>query len=225
MWTSYTGSSAEEPPTTEQFEQWHRRMSPPENEFPAGVGVTVLLGRTDNVGVGITQVEAFSTGFRFTLAVRVRQLRPQLARGGLFMLIGSHMHPGIEVLLEDRLLLGIEYPDGRRASTLNDMRSQGPGTVMDTEQLLLVQHGGGGGELTVDQTYWVTPLPPEGPVTVVLTWQSFGIAESRTNLDGTLIREAASQSQTLWPPQSAEEPPDPPPTPRPSTGWFAEPPN
>lgn len=141
MWTSHQGLSAEEPPSAEQFEQWRRRMSPPENEFPAGVGATVLLGRTDDVGVGITQVDAFSTGFSFTLAVRVRQLRPQLAGGGLFMLIGSHMHPGMEVPLEDRLLLGIEYPDGRRASTLNDMRVQGPGTVADAEQVVLVQQG------------------------------------------------------------------------------------
>jgi hypothetical protein len=37
-------------------------VSPPENEFPAGIGATVLLARTDDVAVGLTQVEAFSTG-------------------------------------------------------------------------------------------------------------------------------------------------------------------
>jgi transposase len=52
-----------------QNAQWHRRMSPPENEFPAGVGLSILLGRTDDAAVGLTHVEAFSTGFRFTLAV------------------------------------------------------------------------------------------------------------------------------------------------------------
>ncbi len=62
-------------------------MSPPENEFPAGVGTTVLLERTDDAAVGITQIETFSTGFRFTLAVRVRQPRPELARVGPFMLL------------------------------------------------------------------------------------------------------------------------------------------
>jgi hypothetical protein len=58
-------------------------MSRPDNELPAGVGLTILLGRTDDAAVGITQIEAFSTGFQFTLAVRLRQARPELARGGL----------------------------------------------------------------------------------------------------------------------------------------------
>ncbi|MEV4759346.1 hypothetical protein AB0J86_30220 [Micromonospora sp. NPDC049559] len=79
MWVSRRGEATGEP-TSEQVEQWHRRMSPPENEIPASVGLAVLLGRTDDVAVGITQVEAFSTGFRFALAVRVRQPRPELAR-------------------------------------------------------------------------------------------------------------------------------------------------
>ncbi|OLE27746.1 MAG: hypothetical protein AUG49_04360 [Catenulispora sp. 13_1_20CM_3_70_7] len=60
-------------------------MSPPENEFPAGVGLTVLLGRTDEAAVGLTQIEAYSTGFRFTLAVRLRGPGPDLVRGRLFM--------------------------------------------------------------------------------------------------------------------------------------------
>ena len=43
-------------------------MEPPENELPAGAESTVLLGRTDDVAVGITQADVFTTGFRFTLA-------------------------------------------------------------------------------------------------------------------------------------------------------------
>jgi len=225
MWVSRRGGWAGEPPTPEQLEQWRRRMSPPEYEFPAGVGLTVLLGRTDDAAVGLTNVEAFSTGFRFTLAVRVRQPRAQFARGGLHMLISSHVPPGIDVPLEDRLLLGIEYPDGRRASTLTDLRMQGPGAVTDGNQLVLVQQGAGGGEYSVDQSYWVAPLPPEGPVSVVLAWPGFGMPESRTTLDGAAIRAAASHSQRLWPPQPAAEPTEPPLAPRPSSGWFAEPPS
>ncbi len=225
MWISRPGGSAGQPPTPEQLEQWRRRMSPPEYEFPAAVGLSVLLGRTDDAAVGLTQLEAFSTGFRFTLAVRVRQPRAQFARGGLHMLVSSHMPPGIDVRLEDRLLLGIEYPDGRRASTLDDMRIQGPGALTDGDQLVLVQQGGGGGEHSVDQSYWVAPLPTDGPVTVVVTWPGFGMPESRTTLDGAVIGEAASHSQRLWPPQPATEAPQPPPAPRPSSGWFAEPPN
>jgi hypothetical protein len=131
----------------------------------------------------------------------------------------------MQIPVEDRLLLGIEYADGRRASTLQDVRMQGPGAVVDGEQLVLAQQGGGGGELSVDQTFWVAPLPPTGPVTVVLTWPSFARPESRTVLDGAAIHAAASRSQVLWPPQPGEELSQPPLPPRPSSGWFAEPPD
>jgi hypothetical protein len=49
--------SAEEQPTPEQVQQWQRRMPPPENEFPAGVGMTVLLGRASHVHLGIETLE------------------------------------------------------------------------------------------------------------------------------------------------------------------------
>ena len=219
MWMHHQGDAL----TPEQVNEWHRRMSPPQNELPAGVGLTVLVGRTDDTAVGVTQIEAFSTGWRFTLAVRLRQVRPELVRGGLFPLIGSHVHPGVEIPLADRLLLGIEYADGQRASTLYDMRMPEPGAREDAQRLVLVQEGGGGDDHSYDQTYWVTPLPPEGPVTLVLAWPNFGVPESRTAIDSAAIRAAAGHSHVLWPPQPAMERPEPPPPPRPPSGWFAEP--
>ena len=222
MWTSHRGEASGESPTPEQIERWRRRMSVPENEFPVGVGVTALLGRTGDAAVGITMVEAYPHGFRFNLAVRLRRARPGV-RGGLFTLIGGHARHGGEVPLEDRLLLGIEYADGRRASTLTDQRMSDPGTMTDGDALVLVHQGGGGGDRTVDQAYWVTPLPPEGPVTFVLSWPAFGLPESRTVIDSAPIRAAAAESVALWPPQPDEEPEEPPPPPRPPTGWFSEP--
>jgi hypothetical protein len=186
------------------------------------VGPTLLLGRSDDAAVGITQIGAFSTGFQFTLAVRVRSTRPELAHGGLHLMVGGHTHPGIEITLEQRLLLGLEYPDGQRASTLRDMRMHRPGPTEAGQPLILVQHRGGGGEQGVDHIYWVSPLPPDGPVTFVLAWPAFGLPESRTVLDGAAIRAAAASSQVLWPPEPPLEPAPPPAPPRPSSGWFAE---
>lgn len=187
------------------------------------------IGRTDEVAVGVTQLEAFSTGFRFTLAVRLRRARPEFVHGGLLMSIGSYAHPGMEVFLEDRLLVGLEYSDGRRASSLDGPGWEGPGSEPDHSQVVLVQGSGGGDDRSADQTFWVAPLPPEGPVVFVLAWPSLGIAESRTAFDGAAIRAAAARSQVLWPAQPpgdvAEPPPPPPPPPpsRPSSGWFADP--
>ncbi|MFF5296333.1 hypothetical protein [Paractinoplanes globisporus] len=220
MHTSSRPGPDEEPPTPEQLERWHQRMSAPENELPAGAGITALLARTDDAAVGITLVEVFSTGFRFTLAVRLRRSRPDFYGGHLPMLVGNR-HPGIEIPLGDRLLLGIEYADGARASTLQDWR----GPAFDDDGLQIHQQGGGGSDRTVDQDFWVSPLPPEGPVTFVLSWPAFGMPESRTVVDSAPIREAAGRAQELWPPQSyweeTHEPPPPPP--RPETGWFSYP--
>lgn len=223
MWTSHRGGSDRERPTPEQIERWRRRNQAPENEIPAGVGVAAVLGRTEDAAVGLTQVEAFSTGFRFNVAVRVRRLPAQLAHGGLFMLISGHGRPGVEVPLEDRLLLGVEYANGDRASSLEGMRFPGEVPDDDERRLILSHQSGGGGDLTVDQSYWVSPLPPDGPVTFVLSWPGFGMPESRTELDGALIIAAAARSVRLWPEQPGFEPPEPPPPPRPSTGWFSYP--
>lgn len=213
------GGDSEGPGQRPEPEQWQRRFSPPENELPAGVDMTVLLGRSDEAAVGLTSVEAFSTGFRFRLAVRVRRLRPQLAFGGLHMLVNSPEQFGEAVALADRLLLGIDYPDGQRTSNLRDTRMRGPDAG---DRLMLIHQEGGGQHLSADMTYWVTPLPPEGPVAVVMAWPGFGIPETRTVLDGAAIRQASSRIHTLWPPQPVE-PPEPPPPPRPSAGWFAYP--
>ncbi|GAA2616028.1 hypothetical protein [Paractinoplanes durhamensis] len=206
--------------TPEQISEWHQRTSAPDNELPAAAGLSAVLGRTEDTAVGLSGVEVFSGGFRFTLAVRLRRARPETSHGGLLALVGSH-HPHHSPALEDRLLLGIEYADGSRASTLHDTRRDGPS---EDPGLMIVSTSGGGGDLTVDQEYWVSPLPPEGPVTVVLAWPSFGIPETRTVLDGAAIRAAAERSQLLWPPQPPEEPTMPEPSPRPATGWFADPP-
>lgn len=218
MWVSRFGEAGQ-PPTPEELARLTRRFSPPDNEIPAGVGLSILLGQSDNVAVGITQMEAFSTGFRFTVAVRVRE--PRMDRLPLFHLVGAHP-AGIRSESEDRLLLGIEYADGRRASTISNVQIPG-GMAPDDEQLTITSHNGAGGERAVDQTYWVAPLPPDGPVTVVMAWPGFGIPESRAVLDGVEIRAAAGRSRVLWPPQPPfESPPSPPPPPPPS-GWFSYP--
>jgi hypothetical protein len=211
MHTSHQSEPDRERPTDEMIRAWHERMDPPENEFPAGAALTVLLGRTDDVAVGITQVDVFTTGFRFTLAVRLRRPLPELAHGGGF-------RHGVEIPLERLLLLGIEYANGDRASTLRDPHV-GPGS--SDRRLVLRQGSGGGSDRTVDHTFWVSPLPPGGPVTFVMAWPAFGVTESRTVVDSAPLRAAAGQALTLWPPQPMPEPEPLADLPRPATGWFA----
>jgi hypothetical protein len=51
----------------------------------------------------------------------------------------------------------------------------------------------------------VYPLPPDGPVTFVAAWLQHGVAETRAELDGATIREAARRAVILWPEESESE--------------------
>jgi len=53
--------------------------------------------------------------------------------------------------------------------------------------------------------FWVYPLPPEGPVTLVASWLEHGVTETRAELDGTAIREAAGRAVILWPDEPEPE--------------------
>jgi hypothetical protein len=74
------------------------------------------------------------------------------------------------------------------------------------EDMLLQENGGGGSSLSWDADFWVHPLPPDGPVTLVASWLAHGIAEVRAELDGTAIRQAARQAVILWPDEPEAEP-------------------
>jgi hypothetical protein len=204
---------------------WRQRFSRPDNELPGAAAICLLLGRTDDLAVGITTVEAYSTGFSFNLAVRLRD-----ERGGfglsMYELIAGHGHPHANPpAANERLLLGLEYADGRTATNLNPMpfpADPRAGGLPDDE-VVLAPSGGGGGGRAFDQGYWVAPLPSPGPLTFVCAWPALGIAEAHTRMDATLIIDAAARARVLWPRQPDEpQPPPPPPTPPPSSGWFAD---
>jgi hypothetical protein len=71
----------------------------------------------------------------------------------------------------------------------------------------MLQNGGSGSDRTWDGNLWVHPLPPEGPVTFVASWLEHGVAETRAELDGAPIREAAGRAVILWPEEPEFEPP------------------
>ena len=45
----------------------------------------------------------------------------------------------------------------------------------------------------------VHPLPPDGPVTFVASWLLHEVAETRADLDSSVIHEAVQRAVTLWP--------------------------
>lgn len=184
------------------------QYSAPENELPVALPVDLLLARTDDVAVAITRLHVYSMGLSFDLVLRLRPSAATARAGRLNELLWRH-GPN-----SSGFLLGVGFADGRRTSTV-------PGAGGD---VVLASGGGGGGMSAVDQSWWLRPLPPEGPMTVVVRCDEIGIEESRAELDGTAVRQAAERVVTLWP---WEPPPEetlrdePPPPPVPPDSWFA----
>jgi hypothetical protein len=195
-----------------------RRFGAPENEVPATLPVSALLARTDDAAVTMTGVQVFSTGMGFTLTLRCR---PEALPDD-----ETDLH---ELLWQGRrgrataLMVGVELADGRRAANL-------PGrdpfaAAGDPEAVVFTQGSGSGHQLTVEQEWWLSPLPPAGPLRLVVRCDVLGLPETVTELDGAAIRAAAEDVVVLWPwvPRHVLEPPEPPAPDLPADSWFARP--
>lgn len=69
----------------------------------------------------------------------------------------------------------------------------------ESEGVMAMPGSSGGSHRRWDGKFWVHPLPPEGPVTIVAEWLKHQVAETRMDLDGGAIRAAAERAVTLWP--------------------------
>jgi hypothetical protein len=211
MWASY-GSSDDGPD-----EDFFRRMSAPENEIPVSVAVNTVLARTDDVAIALQRMSVYTTGVSFDLVVRLRPGGALSAGRDLNELFWRH-GPGSG---DGGFLLGVEFVDGRRASNLAGRGGPTPG-----DEIVFTQGGGSGGMASVEQSWWLHPLPPDGPLRFVVRCAALGLDERSVVLDGAAIQAAARDVVVLWPwappPESRPlEPPMPPDLP--DDSWFAGP--
>lgn len=167
--------------------------------IPGLVPWEAMLARTGEAAVAVGGLHAYPNGFEFTVHARLRrEHEPRPGGAGLFERHGSRRDPN------EGLRLGVMYADGRRAATPGSF----PHPDDDAGRLVLQENGGGGSARTWDGDFWVSPLPPEGPVTFVVSWPEHGVAETRAELDGAVIREAAGRATVLWPEEPESEPGD-----------------
>ena len=201
MWSPYGDGDGPD-------EEVLRRMNAPENELPAALPLTLLLARTDDLAVGLVGLRVYSTGLAFELVVRVRPSAADDIGRSLQQLFWDH--PPHRTA---RFLLGVEFADGRRVTNLRS----------DADGIAFSQGGGSGGDTSIDQSWWLSPLPPDGPLRIVLRCDELGLPETVTELDGTAVQAAASDVVELWPwepPPAFRAPPSPPPPDVPPGSWF-----
>jgi hypothetical protein len=193
----------------ESDDAYFRRIAPPENELPVALPQNVLLARTPDVAAALLRLQVYSTGVSFDLVVRARPSVTELVRR-LDEVVWMH---GPQ---RNRFMVGVELSDGRRASNLP--------SVGHAEDVLFAHRGSAGGEGSACQTWWLHPLPPEGPLRLVVRCDDLGISETAVELDGTAIRRASERVVVLWPWEAPRSEPEEQPAPSPGLpldSWFA----
>lgn len=156
---------------------WH---GPPSNEFGVPLGIGVVLARTRELALALTDVVAYAEGFVLKIGLRAKAT--------------TELDPRT-VMMGDSLRFGVAFADGRKAVSYGR-----PGAPDDEAPAVALRRAGagGGGSRGFEFAFWVYPLPPEGPVTVALEWPERGVAETLHELDGAAIAAAGARSEQLW---------------------------
>lgn len=168
-----------------------RALPRPSGQVPAPMAIRLMLVRTGEVAVVVIGLWAFTTGFDLLVNVELRNEIHGTSTASFSAGLDD------EPLEDEFCRLGVQFSTGEKAAN-TERRSAHEGSSGRTGPIVKVR-GGGGGSLFREWRYWVSPLPPPGPLAFVCEWPALGIAESRTEIDAQPILDAASQSIVLWP--------------------------
>ena len=162
----------------------------PDGVLPTPVAIRLVLARTDEVAIGVIGLWAFPTGFDFLVSVQLKEAVPGTSAASFLGALDG------EPLDGEFLRLGVQFSTGGKAANteLRATREQSSNVAGPIMKVRI----GGAGLLSRDWKYWISPLPPPGPLAFVCEWPAFGVAESRTEIDAQLLLDAASQSVDLW---------------------------
>ncbi|MFG1650624.1 hypothetical protein ACGFIE_11885 [Micromonospora sp. NPDC049275] len=182
-------SEVEPEPIREPRPAWMK----PEAVIPGVVAESHVLVHTDRVAVAISGLLAYPAGFEFsvTAVLRTPDRRVDLMH---------HHRVGYwagQPVPADFLRVGVQFADG---STVTNMDRRSP-TPLDAEPpgRLLFPGNAESDARRHEAHYWVWPLPPSGPVTFVCEWPAYDMPESRLEVDGQVILDAAARAVRLWP--------------------------
>jgi len=170
-------------------------FGPPPDVLPGVLAERAVVFRTDEVALFFGHFRAYQTGVMFELNLWVREPEED-SDGPPWELHGRPRPSGSP---DTFLRFGVELADGSKWTNLDwtmrrpDVMPNGP---------VVVGRGGGGGGKSWSWDYWLWPLPPDGPLTFVALWPAHGVPESRSAIDGTLLRAAAETAELVWPSES-----------------------
>jgi hypothetical protein len=170
------------------------------------VALELLVARSDDAAVYVTSISAYPVGFAFSLHAYIRH---GTRAHGVLAAMASHDPWGSDEPA-DLLRHGLEFSDGRKASTFHEWDAGGTYATMGAvageapgpdpgKVAVLSVRGGHGSMVHAEEECWVWPLPPPVPLAFVCEWPELGISESRAEIQAELIREAAQRATEIWP--------------------------
>jgi hypothetical protein len=153
---------------------------PPPGTVPVVVAGDVVLACAPGLVVWAGAVTVYPEGFAFTL---------------LTMFDARHVEPpapwALDVAERERMTwLEIGYADGRRRAA--DMNSNTPRRQPRGPDLRMVDGSG------PYSRWWVTPLPPPGPVELAVHLNGEENPTCAGGLDGAALVSAASNLEAVW---------------------------
>jgi hypothetical protein len=150
---------------------------------------TAELGRSESACVALTGVRCWPEFVRLSVTTYHRNGRAS------HMMTAPRFHEDARTVLR----FGVLFADGRRATNLdrlawNDGATRNP----PADHPVLFPGSGSGWAGRTEVEVNVFPLPPAGPLTLITAWPAEGIAETRTEFDGTELQAAAGRATRIW---------------------------
>jgi len=167
-----------------EFKPW---TGPPAGWIGGYVPWRADLAQNDRVQVQFCEVVAYPSGVEFTILIR----RPPRSARGSPGRDEDHRATAFGAGGSDIKLV---YVDGRSAS-LADQPTAVPADHRPSRPVLRILKGDGSrGEIRY--RCWLWPLPPRGPLAVVLTWPSEGL-QDKAQFDAGELNSAARRAEQV----------------------------
>jgi hypothetical protein len=168
--------------------------------LPVTVGGDLTLIRQPGLLAFVGPICAYPLGFLFYLTISVdsRALDPGLPEKPSQYLVNFSARTPDE--RQSAASIQVRFSDGRAAESGDDTADR-----LTSPDILLNYSGGtsllhsNAPILTAESCWWVSPLPPAGPVHFTVTLPGLPGGAGSAAFDASLIAAAASQSSPLWP--------------------------
>jgi hypothetical protein len=168
---------------------------PSAHELPALLPINETIASTATVVLTLTLARVYSNGVEFVVDRRAR--RGDRSRRE-WQELETHIHGHFSFRHPERLRYGMVLGDGEQLFA--DVPHAMFGVASEGHSLMQTGGGGegGGGFYRYEDDLWLWPLPPEGPVELVVEWPALDVPESHVVLDGSPLRDLAADVRRVW---------------------------